>query len=143
VFEQLTEWGVMGFMQRAVAKTELRTVGMIEDALASETFLDHGRMTVPCHIVHEMHTGVWVGRHEDSRWWVGVFRCQNHFWGQRLQRNQVEGARRGEDQSLHILMMRMGGDLPPLDLGLMADGTKALAQGLDRLDYGIGRGFTL
>jgi hypothetical protein len=129
----------MGFLEKAAAKTELRTVGMIEEAIEHDTWLNHGRMTLPCHIVHELHTGVWVGLHEGGDWWVGVYRCQDHFWAQRLQVNQIEGAKRGEDQSLGILMMRMNGDLPPQDLGLMSNGTKHLAMLLDHLDYGAGR----
>jgi hypothetical protein len=124
----------VGFFSRAVAKSELNTVAVVEEALDTYTDLDHGRLTLPCHIVQERHTGVWVGAKEDGNRWVGVYRCQSHFWGIELDSSNIEGAKMGQDQSSWLLIKRVQGDYPE-DLGLMSNGAPSLAVALGQVDY--------
>lgn len=127
----------MGLFARAAAKSELRTMAAVEEAVENLTDLDHGLINIPCHIVNETHAGLWVGsKDDDAERWIGVYRCQSHFWGVVLSSGYVEAAKRGVDQTSWLMIRKMQGDLIVSDLGRMDNGgVMTLAGALMMIDY--------
>lgn len=127
----------MGLFARAAAKSEGRTMAAVEEAIETLTDLDHGSINLPCHIVTETHAGVWAGsKDDDAERWVGIYRCQFHFWGVVLSKGNIEGAQRGQDQANWLLIRKMQGDLEVSDLGRMDNGgVMTLAGALTMIDY--------
>jgi hypothetical protein len=125
----------MGFLARIAAKSEARTMGAAHDAVEFYTDLAHGPINIPCHIVPETHLGMWVGsKDDDGQLWLGVYRCQFHFWSVELSKDNVEGAK---SKPIGWLQTRqLNGDRPVTDLGRMDNGdAPALAYGLTMIDY--------
>jgi len=126
----------MGLFSRAASKGEARTMQHVEVALAEQATLMFGPINLPCHIVREAHAGIWVGsRDKDAQRWLGVYRCQLHFWGIELTQGNINGAMRREDQMGFLQIRALNKALPYTDLGPMANGAAALAYSLSVFDY--------
>jgi hypothetical protein len=124
----------MGLFSRSAAKSELNTIALLQQSISEYSWLAQGRLTLPCHLAQEPHTGIWVGTKKGANRFLGVFRCQGHFWGVELSRGQVLRAQQGQDQSMGILTQRLQGERPA-DLGPMSQGTDALALSVSGVNF--------
>lgn len=125
----------MGFLSNFAVKGELRTMAVVDAAITAYTNLDHGPIEVPCHIISEVHQAIYVGRDDpESTFWIGVYRCQGHYWGVELTPGNVDEARRGKDVTNWIRIASMQGERVA-DLGPMSTGAGSLAFALSTIDY--------
>jgi hypothetical protein len=62
------------------------------EEFASELELDikYGNVLLPCHIISEVHNGFFLNY---GGLWIGIFRCQDHWWLYELDEEAVEGLR--------------------------------------------------
>ena len=127
----------MGIFARVAAKGEARTMAVVEEAITTLTNLDHGSVNLPCHITSETHAGIWVGsKDDDGKLWVGVYRCQQHFWGVELPEGVIQRAKRGEDVLSWLMIGKLQGLLQVSDFGRMdSGGAPNLVLGLAGIDY--------
>lgn len=110
----------------------------VSGAIAQMTNLEQGVVELPCHILAgEIHHGIWVGERglTEGRW-LGVFRCQNRFWGVLLDSSDITAAARDSGGLVQqFLMQDLRGGYEVADLGPMSSGVHSLAAALATLDY--------
>lgn len=107
----------MGFFANLAAKSEMRVRDQILECfeeLASEHQLDiqFGNVLLPCHIISEAHNGFFLSYNGQ---WIGIFRCQDHWWLYELNQELVEGLRSPNSE----LWLNKLKTFPPIDGGLM------------------------
>ena len=127
----------MVFFEKMASRGEQATMLKVANATQDLTALQFGRIDLPCHIVSETHHGLWVGsRKADAQLWVGLFRCQGHFWGQALNHKEIERAKRDAASLVAWKMIAMINDrYEIMDLGPMSDGVESLAASLAGVHY--------
>lgn len=137
----------MGLLQSAAERSERKTINMLARAISDFGHLECGPVAIVCHIEPaETHHGIWVGQSglrtvsssQHGPGWVGVYRCQGHFWGITLTSAEIADVV-GKPDSLvpymHIAALTGHSWREVSDLGLMKLGVWSLAAALAGIDY--------
>ena len=107
----------MGFFANLAAKSEMKVRDQVLECfeeLSSEIGMEIqcGNVLLPCHIISEVHNGFFLS-HADL--WVGIFRCQDHWWLYELDQEFISGLRSpNSEQWIERLKL-----VSPIDGGLM------------------------
>lgn len=132
----------MGLIESVADHSERRTMELVAKAIETNGNLEHGPVDLMCHIMPaETHHGIWVGGHGargSAAGWVGIYRCQGHFWGVVLDRSEIaEIAQRPDALLWRMQNSKLGGrDYKDVtDLGPMKLGVESLVAVLAALDF--------
>jgi len=116
-------------------------------ALSGVGALEYGPIDMMCHILPtETHHGIWVGQAglrgsastAGAPGWIGVYRCQDHFWGILLTANDVSDVIARPDALISSMQIGQlaGNPLKEVaDLGPMRLGVDSLAAALASIEY--------
>lgn len=105
----------MGFWADRAAKSEMKVRDQVIDCfheLASELDIgiECGNLLLPCHIIPEVHNGLYINF---GNTWIGIFRCQFHWWLYELDEKNVRGLGSPDSEK----WMRRVGSVLPVDGG--------------------------